>query len=260
MTALGRRHTSPRRRAALAALLGTAVALGGTACGPFDEEGSGPFKGLTGPQIASKSIAATRTAESLTLDMATMSADGPVRAYLAIDRQGRCAGTVTLGATGTAELIKTADSAYMRFDEAFLREQGKGEPAEKQAAALKTLKDGKGKWAETDASDPRAKDSLELCDLNARLAAFEKGLDLDLDFAGADAGEVTTVNGKQALMLTEGRGARTTTLYVAAEGAPYLLKVVAKGGEEPGTYTFSSYDRPVPAREPAAKDVVDPKD
>ncbi|MFG2329377.1 hypothetical protein ACGFMM_07105 [Streptomyces sp. NPDC048604] len=251
MSALGRRHSSPRRRAALAALVVTAVAFGGTACGPFEQEASGPFKGLTGPQILNKSIAATKTAKSLTLDLAITSADGPTKAYLAIDRQGRCAGTMTLGATGTAELIKTGNAAYMRFDEAFLREQGKGEPAEQQVAILKQLK---GKWVKSDASDPETKDSLELCDLDALLADFEQGVNF------ATTGGETTVNGRRALRLTEGAGAESTTLYVATEGAPHLLKIVTKGGEEPGTIAFSSYDKPVPARQPAAKDVFEMED
>lgn len=248
MSALGRRHPSPRRRTALAGLLVTALALGSAACGPFEEEASGPFKGMTGPQIVNKAIGATKTAKSLTLDVATTSADGPLKAYMSMDRKGQCAGTLSVGVTGTAELIKSGGTAYMRFDEAFLREQGKGEPKEQQEAVLKMLK---GKWVKTDASDPDARDSLELCDLNALLAEFEQGLNF------AAAGEETTVNGKKALKLTEGTGAETTTLYVATEGTPYLLKIVTKGGEEPGTIAFSSYDKPVPAGKPAAKDVVD---
>ncbi|MEU8524654.1 MULTISPECIES: hypothetical protein [Streptomyces] len=252
MPALGRRLPSPRRRAALTtALLVAAVAAGATACGPFEEEASGPFKGLTGPQIVNKSIGATKGAKSLTLDVATTSADGPLKAYMSIDRSGQCAGTLSVGVTGTAELIRSGGTAYMRFDEAFLREQGKGEPKEQQEAVLKMLK---GKWVETDASDPEAKDSLELCDLNALLSEFEQGVNF------ADAGEETTVNGKKALRLTEGAGAESTTVYVATEGTPYLLKIVSKGGEEPGTITFSSYDKPVPARKPAAEDVVDLED
>ncbi|WP_406861359.1 hypothetical protein ABZO31_13210 [Streptomyces sp. HUAS MG47] len=252
MSALGRRHSSPRRRAALATLLVTAVALGGTACGPFAEQEAGPFKGMTGPQILNKSIAATKTAKSLTLDLAvTSAADGPTKAYLAVDRQGRCAGTMTLGAIGTAEIIKSGDDAYLRFDEAFLREQGKGESAAQQAAVLKELK---GKWVRTDASDPEAKDSLELCDLDALLAPLEQGVNF------ATAGGETTVNGRKALRLTEGDGKESTTLYVATEGAPHLLKIVTKGGEEPGTISLSSYDKPVPAQKPAAKDVIEMED
>ncbi|MEV7277983.1 hypothetical protein [Streptomyces sp. NPDC093111] len=245
------------RRAALTATLCAAVALGATACGPFSggaadaAKPAGPFGELTGPQIADKAIGATKTADSLTLDIALKTTDGPIKAYLATDVRGRCAGTMTLGATGTAELIKPdAKAVYMRFDEAFLKEQAKGESAEVQAAVLKELK---GRWVKTDAKDPDAKESLALCDLKSLLSEFEQGT------GRAAKGEETTVGGKKALPLTQTSGSEKTTLYVATEGKPYLLKIVTAGGKEPGTISFSDYDKPVEAKAPPAKDVVDEK-
>ncbi|MET9378395.1 hypothetical protein ABZX98_30400 [Streptomyces sp. NPDC002992] len=242
--------TTRTRRTALVAALCTAVALGATACGPFsdDAKASGPFGDLTGPQIADKAIAATKKADSLTLDLATKTTDGPMKAYLAMDTRGKCAGTLTVGATGTAELIKADDKdVYLRFDEAFLRAQAKGESTEVQEAVLKELK---GRWVKTPVTDPEAKDNLELCDLNALLGDFEEGVNL------AFKGKETTVGGKKALMLTEKVGAETTTIYVATEGEPLILKIVAAGGEEPGTITFTGFGKPVEAKAPAAKDVV----
>ncbi|MEV0447080.1 hypothetical protein [Streptomyces sp. NPDC050600] len=245
------------RRAALTATLCAAVALGATACGPFsggtndDAKPAGPFGDLSGPQIVNKAIGATKTADSLTLDVALKTTDGPVKAYLATDVRGRCAGTMTLGATGTAELIKPdAKAVYMRFDEAFLKEQAKGESAEVQAAVLKELK---GRWLKTDAKDPDAKESLALCDLKSLLSEFEQGANL------AVKGKETTVGGKKALTLTQAFDSEKTTLYVATEGKPYLLKIVTAGGKEPGTISFSDYDKPVEAKTPPAKDVVDEK-
>ncbi|MFJ9811488.1 hypothetical protein ACIRTB_25025 [Streptomyces sp. NPDC101158] len=249
--------TALLRRTALAASLCAAVALGATACGPFsggtkdDAKPAGPFGGLSGPQIVDKAIGATKTADSLTLDIDLKTTDGPVKANLATDVRGRCAGTMTLGVTGTAELIRPdAEAVYMRFDEAFLKEQAKGESAEVQAAVLKELK---GRWVKTDAKDPDAKESLALCDLKSLLAEFEQGSD------GAARGEETTVGGKKALALTQSSGSEKTTVYVATEGKPYLLKMVMTGGKEPGTIAFSDYDKPVVAKAPAKKDVVDEK-
>ncbi|MFD3946206.1 hypothetical protein [Streptomyces sp. NPDC058579] len=247
------RHPRTRRTAALVSALCAAVALGATACGPFsdDAKASGPFGDLTGPQIANKAIAATKKADSLTLDLATKTTDGPMKAYLAMDTTGKCAGTLTVGTTGTAELVKADDKdVYLRFDEAFLRAQAEGEPAEVQEAVLKELK---GRWVKTPVTDPEAKDNLELCDLKALLGDFEEGINF------AAKGKETTVGGKKALTLTEKSGGETTTLYVATEGEPVILKVVAEGGEEPGTMTFTDYGKPVQAKVPAAKDVVDEK-
>ncbi|MGW6567261.1 hypothetical protein [Streptomyces sp. NPDC054975] len=246
------RHPRTRRRAALAALC-AAAALGATACGPFsdDAKASGPFGDLTGPQIANKAITATKKADSLTLDLAAKTTDGPMKAYLAMDSTGKCAGTLTVGTTGTAELVKADEKdVYLRFDEAFLRAQGEGESAEVQRAILKELK---GRWVKTPVTDPEAKDNLELCDVKALLADFETGINFSVK------SKETTVGGKKALMLVQKSGGETTTVYVATEGEPLILKIVEAGGEEPGTMTFSGYGKPVTAKVPAAKDVIDEK-
>ncbi|WP_189550470.1 hypothetical protein [Streptomyces lavendofoliae] len=246
--------TVPRtlKRSALAALC-AAAALALTACGPSGSSGgqakdAGPFPGLSGPQIANKAIKATKTADSLTLDANLKTADGQIRAFMALDTKGQCAGTITMGSTGTMELIRDGKLAYMRFDESFLREQNKGGSPEETEAVLKMLK---GRWVKSDTTDPEFKDGLEMCELDTLLAEFETGINV------AERGEETTVNGEKALTLTEKDGDATYKIYVAAEGEPYLLKIEQKGGKEPGTMSFKDYDKPVPAKKPAAEDVLD---
>ncbi|GAA2495939.1 hypothetical protein [Streptomyces gobitricini] len=239
-------------RPALAALCAAAV-LGLTACGSPGSSGdrtkdTGPFPGLSGPQIANNAIKATKKADSLTLDANLKTPEGQIKAFMALDTKGQCAGTITMGDTGTMELIKDGKVAYLRFDEAFLRDQSEGGSPEETEAVLKMLK---GRWMKTDVTDPEAKDSLEMCELDSMLAEFETGIN------SAKRGEETTVNGKKALTLTETDGDETYTIYVATEGEPYLLRVEQKGGEEPGTISFLDYDKPVPAKKPAAKDIVD---
>ncbi|MFF8379845.1 hypothetical protein ACF07V_27370 [Streptomyces sp. NPDC015661] len=240
------------RRTALVAALSAAFALGATACGPLadDAKPAGPFGELTGSQIVDKAFAATRTAKSVTVDVDEQSPVEPLKAYLSLDTRGRCTGTLTIGATGTVELLKTdAKSVYMRFDEAFLRQQVKEEGPEAQDAMVKELK---GRWMKGPVSDPDNKGMLELCDLKELLGGFEEGA------SGIVKGEETTVGGQKALALTEpGDDGETNTVYVATQGTPYVLKIVTKGGEEPGTITFSHYGKPVEAKAPAAKDVVE---
>ncbi|MEU9981996.1 hypothetical protein [Streptomyces sp. NPDC050856] len=237
------------QRPALAALC-TAAVLGLTACGPFggDATETGPFAGLSGAQIANKAVKATKSASSLTFDADLQMPEGRVKAFMAVDTKGQCAGTLSVGSTGTVELIRTGGDAYMRFDEALLREQSKGSSAEETSAVLKTLK---GRWTKADATDPEAKEGMEMCDLDQVLGELRTGINT------AKRGEVTTVGGRKALTLTEKDGAATYKIYVATEGEPYLLKVEQKGGKEPGTISFSAYNKPVPAKKPAAKDIVD---
>ncbi|MFE0651300.1 hypothetical protein ACFVZH_22200 [Streptomyces sp. NPDC059534] len=250
-----RSHTRPRTRrgprTAVAALLCAAVAAGAAACGPFrdDAKPAGPFGELTGSQIVDRAFTATRTAKSLTLTVDLRSADEPTKGYLSLDTRGNCAGTLSLGTASTAELVKADDkNVYLRFDEAFLREQVKGESPEVQEATLKELR---GRWTKQPLSDPDAKDITALCDLESLLASF------DGNASGIAKGEETTVGGRKALALTEPAGdGGSSTVYVATEGTPYVLRIVTTGGDEPGTITFSQYGKPVVAKAPAAKDVV----
>ncbi|MDQ1010315.1 hypothetical protein QFZ82_004800 [Streptomyces sp. V4I23] len=244
--------TAPRRfthlvRAALCA----GVALAATACGPFSGasgEADGPFPGMSGPEIADTAAKATAKATSLTVDFAGDTTDGNIKAYMAIDSQGDCKGTLTMGGTGTAELVRAGDTAYMRFDEAFLRSQNEGGTAEENAEVLKTLK---GRWLKEEASSPEAKEQLEFCELDTFLGEFREGFHL------MRRGETTTLQGKQVVVLTEKDGDASYKVYVAAEGEPYVLKVEQKGGEEPATMTFTDFNKPLGPIEPAAKDVID---
>ncbi|WP_406401808.1 hypothetical protein OH805_22015 [Streptomyces sp. NBC_00879] len=255
--------TAPRRHRRIAlATLCTTLTLAAAACGPSDGDSrdtkgapakstkaeEGAFGGLSGPQIANKAFKATKAATSVTVDFAARTTDGNMKAYMSIDSKGDCKGTLSTGDTGTAELMRVGDNAYMRFDEAFLRSQNEGSSAEETAAVLKMLK---GRWVKSDASSPEDKEQLEFCELKTFLGQFEEGFNL------MRRGEETTVNGQKVLTLTEKDGDTSYKVYVATKGEPYVLKVEQKGGEEPGTITFSAFNKPVGAKKPAAKDIVD---
>lgn len=241
--------TAPRRFTHLArAALCAGVALAATACGPSSDEADGPFPGMSGPEIAEKAAKATTKATSVTVDFAGDTTDGNIKAYMSIDSRGDCKGTLTMGGTGTAELVRSGDTAYMRFDEAFLRSQNEGGTAEENAEVLKMLK---GRWLKEQASSPEAKEQLEFCDLDTYLGGFQEGPSL------VQRGETTTLQGKQVVVLTQKDGDASYKFYVSAEGEPYVLKVEQKGGEEPGTMTFTDFNKPLGPIEPAAKDVID---
>ncbi|MFJ4907774.1 hypothetical protein ACIQCR_24330 [Streptomyces sp. NPDC093249] len=245
------RSHSRTRRTAVAALLCGALALGSAACGPSggDTKTKGPFGELTGSQILDKAMAATKSAKSLTVAVDITSEGEPLKAHLSLDTAKKCAGTLSVGVAGTAEIVKADDrDVYLRLDEALLRDELKDESPEMREAALEQLG---GRWTKSPVTDPDTRDMVAFCDLKDLLADFEEGA------AGTVRGEETTVDGRKALKLTESGGGETNTAYVATEGTPYLLKVVTTGGTEPGTITFSRYDEPVAAKTPAPKDVVD---
>ncbi|MXM66716.1 hypothetical protein GR925_25615 [Streptomyces sp. HUCO-GS316] len=251
------------RRTALAALcLAAAATTGLTGClsGQDNADSSPgksnkpsrkaePFAGLTGSEIADRAVNATTGASSLRMkgDVADDESGGTIRIDMALNKKGECAGTMSMGGEGQAELIKTGDTVYMKYDEEFLREQSKGEPKADVDAAVALLA---GKWTKMSATGKDAEDIAGFCDLDTVLGDAE---DVNSD---ATRGRTTTVDGTPAIVLNEKDGKDRYTLYVATEGKPYLLRVDDRSAKAPASLTFSDYDKPVPAKKPSG-DILD---
>ncbi|MFF2846664.1 hypothetical protein ACFVT5_10055 [Streptomyces sp. NPDC058001] len=256
------------RRSTIAALCLTAVtATALTACGTGTKDGSdsskkststsstpsptkkAAFADLSGQEIVDKAVKATRAATSLTIKGDVPDdGGGTISLDMALDRKGQCAGTMGMNGEGTVELIKNSDTVYMKYDEEFLRAQGKGQPKDETDAVVDMLAD---RWVKMSATSEDAKDMADFCDLDTVLKEFD-----DIHSA-ARKGEETTVDGAPAFSLSESEGKDRYTIYVATEGKPYLLKVENAAGKKGETITFTDYDKPVPAKAPADKDVVD---
>ncbi|EFL40956.1 hypothetical protein [Streptomyces griseoflavus] len=261
------------RRTALAALCLAAVATAGlTGCGSEGKaDGSSshdpsarntakegkntpepekePFAGLTAGDIAERAFEATNGASSLRMtgDVPDDGGGGSIRIDMALNKRGECAGTMGVEGQGEAELIRTGDTVYLKYDEEFLRSQSEGEPKESVDATVALLA---GKWTRMSAEGADAEELAELCDLDQIFDGAKKG------DSGATRGKTTTIDGTPAITLTARDGADRYTLYVATEGEPYLLRLDSASTTEPGSLTFSDYDEPVPVEKPAG-DVLD---
>ncbi|WP_327429293.1 MULTISPECIES: hypothetical protein [unclassified Streptomyces] len=239
------------RRTALAALcLAAAATAGLTGClsgeNKADSKPKGPFAGLTGGEIADRAVKATTGANSLRMkgDVPDDEDGGTIGIDMALNKKGECAGTMSMAGQGKADLIKTGDTVYMKYDEAFLRAQGKGQSKSETDGVVELLA---GKWTKMSATGSDAKDIAGFCDLDSVLA--------DAENVNSDAtrGKTTTIDGTPAIVLHEKDGKDRYTLYVATEGKPYLLRVDSTSAKDPGTLTFSEYEKPVPAEKPAGK-------
>jgi hypothetical protein len=217
-----------------------------------------PFAGLTADEIAERAMTATTGASSLRMkgDVRDDESDGTIRIDMALDKKNECAGTIGMGGQGKADLIKTGDTVYMKYDEAFLREQSKGESKADVEAAVDMLA---GKWTRMSAKGSDAKDIASFCDLDAVLGGAE-----DVDSGGDSSGGDPTVrragtaevDGATAVVLKAKDGKDSYTLYVATKGKPYLLRLDSTSAEDPGSVTFSDYNEPVPAQKPTGR-IVD---
>ncbi|MFD7017821.1 hypothetical protein [Streptomyces sp. NPDC059928] len=186
----------------------------------------GPYANLTGGQIATNSLNATRQATSLHLKADINDAkDGPGKLDLSLNSKGDCTGTITAG-KDTVRIIKVGRTAY-----------------------LNTQESG-GKWTKTDTTSGDGKDLTSVCDLNKFLGPVQ-GED-----TAAQKGATTTVGGAPAIVLTEKDGNESYTMDVATSGKPYLLKMVAVGGDSPGTLAFSRFGEPVHAVAPPKSSIA----
>ncbi|MFJ2772141.1 hypothetical protein [Streptomyces sp. NPDC087300] len=268
MRQLQRRPVRIRRTALAAVCLATAAAVGLTACGAEDgkvgsakksvrdstetekDGAKDPFAGMSGADIAEKAVRTTSGAKSLRIksDVAD-EASGRMSMDMALDTDGTCAGTMGMGGQGSIELIiPGSTTAYLKYDEKFLRSQSKGEPAADVQAAVDMLAD---RWAKTRTTSEDAKEIAGFCDLDGLLAGFKDG------GSAARRGGTTTVDGTPAIKLTESDGKEKYTIYVATEGKPYLLRIDTAGGTgAPESLTFRDYDKPVKATPPTG-DVLD---
>ncbi|WP_081239245.1 hypothetical protein [Streptomyces viridosporus] len=254
------------RRTALAALCLAAVATAGlTGCAGEDRTNSTssdsagqstaedrknsrkpreePFAGLTGSEIVDRAREATTGAPSLRMkgDVPDEEGGGTLRLDMALNKQGECAGTLGKDGEGEAELIKTGDTLYMKYDEAFLRAQSEGGPEAEVDAAVALLA---GKWTKMSLKSADAEEMAGFCDLDQVLGDLQDGR------SEATRGKTTTVDGTPAITLEEREGEDRFTLYVATEGEPYLLRVDSTSAADPGSLTFTDYGEPVPVREP----------
>ncbi|MEV0221223.1 hypothetical protein [Streptomyces sp. NPDC050704] len=242
------------RRTALAALcLAAAATVSLTGCLPgedkADSEPKGPFAGLTGGEIADRAVKATSNASSLRMKGDIQEDGSRISLDMKLDKKGECAGTMSENGQGKADLLKTGDTLYMKYDEKFLRAQGKAE-GDSEADTDGVVEVLAGKWTKMAATGADAKELAGFCDLDSVVSEFQEGS------TAATRGRTTTVDGTPAIVLREKDGKDVYTLYVATEGKPYLLKVVSDSAKDPGTVTFSDFDKPVPTEAPRGK-VID---
>ncbi|MBA2806731.1 hypothetical protein E0500_004495 [Streptomyces sp. KM273126] len=213
-----------------------------------DSKPKEPFAGLTGGEIAERAMEATKGASSLRMtgEVQDDQGGGRIQIDMALNKKGDCAGTLSMDSAGKAELIKTGDTLYLKYDEDFLRAQGM-EESDSEAEVDGVVDMLAGKWTKMSTTGSDTDGLADFCDLDSALSEFE---DVDSD---AERGETTTVDGTPAIVLTEREGKDRNTAYVATEGKPYLLRVVSKSAKDPGDVIFSDYNKPVPAEAPKGK-------
>ncbi|MGW3656659.1 hypothetical protein ACWD6R_13600 [Streptomyces sp. NPDC005151] len=220
------------------------TALGVTACDTVfaQQQDPAPFARLSGPEVVNKALSATRAAKSVRIAVATNSPDGaPVQAYVATDIRGECTVTLSMGAAGTMQLVRTGGTVYTQSDEAMLRAADAGRSRTTVDTEVKKLT---GRWVKARPSDRYTAEALSYCDRKGFLGRLAG------NNATAHKGRATTVGSTPALSLTGTAGRGTWTAAVATAGRPHILKLGFSTGT-PVTVEFSEFDKPFTVKRPA---------
>lgn len=175
--------------------------------------------------------------------------DEPVSMDLTLDQDDNCVGSLRMADDGGGlELIKRGEKVWMKPDLAFWKAQLPGGQGEVAAELI----GDRYLYGTTD--DPLLKDMAGVCDLDAIQDEVKDESD---DSTALTKGRTTEVDGTPAIPVIGREDGRTTTLYVAAEGTPYLIKATEKGTGTDSTLTLGDYDEPVPSKTPSDEDSVD---
>ncbi|MDV9192869.1 hypothetical protein R6L23_32475 [Streptomyces sp. SR27] len=212
-----------------------------------------PFAGLTAEQIGNKAVTATRYATSLRMTGRLSTGGQPLDIDFAVNDHDECTGVMKIKG-GTAELRKADSITYLKGDEAFWRASmtSQGMSPAQIAATIELVK---GRWLKISPGQAGSADLGGVCDLKSLLADFGKD---KAERRGLVRGPDAKVGGTPVATLVKKRAdGETTTVSVAQEGKPYILKMAKKGGGEPGTLVLSDYDKPVKVVIPPASETVD---
>lgn len=223
-----------------------------TACGGGDSGGGGAggddaaattfAEDSTAEEIRDAAITAMEEAESLRMDGSITAETGEVELDLSADRDGNCSGTIGITGGSPAEVLGTGGKAYVKGDADFWSgltgNDAQGQQIADQIGDKWALLPGEG--------------FNSLCDLDELLSNLDEDAQDQLE-----KGEVTDVDGTEAITVTSEKDGETTTTYVATGEPHYVLRLEKEGGSEPGGFTVSEFDEPVEAEAPAEDDVLD---
>lgn len=167
----------------------------------------------------------------------------PITLDVQMDTEGNCVGSIVLKG-GRAQLINTPTESYLRGNGPFWRNTSQT-PAQGEAFVRKVG----SKWVRMGAG---AGDFTTFCDLDQIVSGIGE------ESTGVEKGDFGQVAGRGAVSLTKpGSVGGTDTVWVAADGRHYILKLETVGGEEPGSFTLTEHDQPVDLRIPEQAEVVD---
>ncbi|MCD0482812.1 hypothetical protein LO771_10475 [Streptacidiphilus sp. ASG 303] len=216
----------------------------GAAASPSPSPATSGIEALPAAQIAEKAKQALMSAPSLTMTL-DIKVDGKTTGgKVSLDRQGHCAGNMTVPGMGSFEVLKSGASMWIKPDAAFLKVFGGGGEAAKLMA---------GKYLK---ADGQMKDMGSFCDLKQFADEIAKEKDTGTKYTK----EGTVTEGGVTMVVVGAVDPKDgkSLLYVPVTGTPYPVKISHPSGKETGRVTFGGFGEPVVVQTPPADQVIDP--
>ncbi|MEV0278196.1 hypothetical protein AB0I22_17680 [Streptomyces sp. NPDC050610] len=235
-----------------AAAICAAATVGVAGCGSDNSDsakGKGELDGLSAQEISKKARGELSSASSLRMKMDAAAGTASAKMDIAADDKNNCAGTTSPPTgKGSVEVVKRGDEVWLKPD-TDVWTAATGDPKKGALAA----KAAKGRYLHGKTSEALLKQMASSCD---DLKTFQKKI--AGDNAGDEKlkkGEETTLGGKRVVPLTaKGKDGAESTIYVAAEGKPQLLKIASKQNGKTSTMEFTDYGKPVAVNPPSEKE------
>jgi len=250
------------QRAASAAVLCAALALGVTACGGSSSSKSAtggsstaasasssptsasasvdPLAAMTGSAIVGKAEADLRAASSVRMTGSGTNAGTAFNVALDLAPGKGCDGTISTAGTGSFDIVVIGTKVWIKPDNAFWQKEGGSD-----AIALQLLQ---GKYLEDSTTSTGLGSLSSLCDLTKTLS------DTTGDVTTAVKGPDTMFDGQKALTLLDPSKGGTMTVSDAA--VPEVLQI-HKVGSDAGTLNLTDFNAPVTLTPPPASETID---
>nr|WP_223184682.1 hypothetical protein [Streptomyces sp. CBMA152] len=201
--------------------------------------GGGTGKGRSAEELLRDANSTMGALRSVTIDSkSTGGTWGTTSSHHTTDLKHTCATKTTWASGAVFEQIRIGDTDYARPNAAYLKAAGHPMTGARQQS----------RWVKTLTSEATPGDGLVEC--TREFASFGK----------ARQSDPVDVDGTRTIPLQvtdDADKGGTYTFYVAAEGKPYILKVLYKGAKLQSTTSFSAFDKPLDVRALAATEVVD---
>ncbi|MCX5435053.1 MULTISPECIES: hypothetical protein [unclassified Streptomyces] len=250
---------SRHRKAALLPVSAAVACVTAVAGVPAFADDGGDASKLSAQQLADdakKELLDAKSLHVLLKNNSTGPADArsPAVLDLALDQDGNCAGSLTMGTGGakggTVQLIKRGDELWMKPDTTFWKTQVDGETGELAAQVFN------GRYVHGSADDGMLRSLGDTCDLNAFQAQLNGGPS-SAPPEKLTKGKESKVDGTDVVPVSGRNDGSEVVLFITSKNPHRLVRATEKTGDVNTTMTLTDYNRPVPSATPSKDESVD---